>query len=260
MTPIVWHAVGMADVPDDDEWLDAREAARFATMSYPKRLSESRLGRWTAKSTAARFLDLPPGREALARVSVRNAMDGAPELSLDGRSAGVAIAMTDRSDWAVTALRRGHERIGCDLEVVEARSPAFVADYFTPAEQALVAAGDHDLMANLIWSAKESALKVLRTGLRRDTRTVEVDLHPADDASDGAWRPFRVAVADGAPQTGWWIRHGAFVLTIASATPSGEPHALDEPSPLAAAVPGHRWMEQLHVDAPPSSPLEGSGA
>lgn len=168
--------------------------------------------------------------------------------------------MTDRSDWAVTALRAGAERIGCDLEVVELRSRAFVADYFTPAEQALVAAGGHDLMANLIWSAKESALKVPRTGLRRDTRTAEVDLLPSADVPDGVWRPFRVTVADGAEQTGWWIRHGDFVLTVASSIPSDEPRSLDEPSPLATAEPGHRWMQQLRSVGPVSFRPDGPGA
>ena len=74
--------------------------------------------------------------------------------------------------------------VGCDLELVEPRSALFVRDYFTAAERERVAAAparEHDELANLIWCAKESALKVLRTGLRRDTRSVEVELgtsHP----------------------------------------------------------------------------------
>jgi len=70
--------------------------------------------------------------------------------------------------------------IGCDLEIVEPRSDAFVEDFLTAAERSLVAgAPDEDarhLLANLVWCGKESALKVLRTGLRRDTRSVEVSL------------------------------------------------------------------------------------
>ena len=48
-----------------------------------------------------------------------------------------------------------------------------------------------DAVANLIWSAKESALKVLRTGLRRDTRSVDVSLLP-DPPVDG-WQPAQLA-------------------------------------------------------------------
>ena len=73
--------------------------------------------------------------------------------------------------------------VGCDLELVEPRTPGFVADFLTAAEQQSVASRpDPDAAANLIWSAKESALKVLQTGLRRDTRSVEVAVdEPRDD-------------------------------------------------------------------------------
>lgn len=68
--------------------------------------------------------------------------------------------------------------MGCDLELIEARIPGFVGDFFTATEQRLIdsrpAGDERDMAANLVWSAKESALKVLRTGLRRDTRTLEV--------------------------------------------------------------------------------------
>lgn len=252
---IEWHAVGVDDVPPDDDWLDAFELRRFARMTHAKRLSESRMSRWTAKTTAAAALGLPTDRAGLARIAVRNAPDGAPELFVDGEPARAVIAMTDRSDWAVTAVRSGTERIGCDLEVVERRSPAFVADYFTPVEQELVAAGDHDVMANLIWSAKESALKVLRTGLRRDTRTVDVAIEPVGADVRGSWLPFTVSVDDGAPQWGWWIRYGDFLLTVAAAIEVPLPESLTEPPTLASAKPTHRWMRSLiPTGDPPTRP------
>lgn len=257
MTDIVWNGVGMQDVPDDDEWVDDADRRRLEHMRFAKRRSESRLGRWAARTTAATFLGLSHGRDDLARVAVRNAADGAPELFVDGEAIDVSIAMTDRADWAVTAIRHGHHRIGCDLELVEPRSRAFVTDYFTVEEQATVAAGDPDVLANLIWSAKESALKVLRTGLRRDTRSVSVSLGGRE--KDG-WGDFTVAVSDGAPQWGWWIRHGDFLLTVASATPSEPPRAIVDPSPLATARPGHRWMSELPVDGATSQHLAGGGA
>lgn len=242
MSDFVWHAAGMSDVPHDDAWLDDLERERFARMAFPKRVSEARLGRWVAKTTAASFLGIGDDRSGLARVTVRNAHDGAPELFVDGRPADAIIAMSDRSDWAVTAIRRGGVRVGCDIEVVEHRSERFVRDYFTPAERALVAGGDRDLLANLIWSAKESALKVLRTGLRRDTRTVEV----VPNSIDGpGWHSFSLRVEGAPDQWGWWVRYNDFVLTVACAAPCEPPVALVEPSPLASAVPTHRWMDEL---------------
>ena len=63
--------------------------------------------------------------------------------------------------------------LGCDLEVIEPRSEEFVADYFTTEEQKMVSQApiaDRSKLLALLWSAKESALKALREGLRFDTR------------------------------------------------------------------------------------------
>jgi 4'-phosphopantetheinyl transferase len=134
--------------------------------------------------------------------------------------------------------------LGCDLELVEPRSGAFVADFLSPSEQGLVAAAEageaRDLVANLVWCGKESALKVLRTGLRRDTRSVEVSL-PGGPKEDG-WTPLRVRAAEGRVFPGWWQRFGAFVLTVAAAEPVPPPRAFVDPPSLATAVPAHSWL------------------
>lgn len=238
MSGPLWHSCGMAGVPAGTEWLAAAEANRFSGMRYRKRRTEALLGRWTAKRTIAAALGLGDDPADLATVVVRNAADGAPEVFVDDSPVDLAIAMTDRADWAVAAIRHGPDRIGCDLELIEPRSDHFIADYFTPAEQALIDVGDRDLLANLIWSAKESALKVLRTGLRRDTRSAVVS--PIPGKGDG-WTGLSVTV-DGSRQSGWWIRYGDFVLTVTAAVPIEPPHALVEPPPLASAVPSHSWM------------------
>ena len=243
MSRIVWHACGIGEVPDDDAWMDDGERLRFARMRYAKRLSEARLGRWTAKSTVALAFGRASEARVLSEIRIRNAPDGAPELFVDDAHQPYVIAMTDRADWAVTALREGPDRIGCDLELVEPRTRRFVEDYFTPAEVNAVDAGEHDVLANLIWSAKESSLKVLRTGLRRDTRTVEVRLDPG---SGQEWTPFVVDVDGGSDRHhGWWRRFGEFLLTIAAAVPVEPPIGLIDPTPLASAVPGHAWMDAL---------------
>lgn len=235
-----WWAAGIDQVPSSDAWVDDVEAARFSTMRFAKRRSESKLARFTAKQTVARFLEQPLAPEDLRRVTVRNASDGAPYVSVDGHNGELEIAMTDRADWAVCAVATEAGRIGCDLELVETRSAAFVRDYFTAAEQERAAAlGDNSLAANLIWSAKESALKVLRTGLRRDTRTVEVTL---TDRSEAGWRELNVQVDQERTLPGWWIRYGDFVLSIVSEHPTGPPVSLVTPPSLAAAEPGHAWM------------------
>jgi 4'-phosphopantetheinyl transferase len=232
----------MGEVTDDNGWLNPPEAVRFDSMRYAKRLTEARLGRWTAKQTVTRISGIEPTRAGMRRVLIRNAMDGAPEAFIDSAPAPVTIAMTDRADWAVCAVIDAPHRVGCDLELVEPRSERFVRDYFTPAEvdAVLGGPGDTGLLANLVWSAKESALKVLRTGLRRDTRSVEVAL---EDGPAGSWVPLRVTAEEGRVFPGYWVRHGEFVLTLAAEVEIAPPISLVEPTPLATATPAHTWTQ-----------------
>jgi 4'-phosphopantetheinyl transferase len=236
----------MADVPADDAWLSPREAAWIARMRFPKRRSEFRLGRWTAKRALALFLRRDGSAEGLRAIEIGRAPDGAPHPLVDGRPAEAYVTMTDRADQAVCLVGPPGPALGCDLELVEPRSDAFVADFLTPAEQRLVGEADageaRDLLANLVWCGKESALKVLRTGLRRDTRSVEVSL-PAGRAVDG-WAPLAVRAAEGPVFPGWWRRFGAFVLTAAATEPFAPPRPLVEPPSLATAVPAHSWLSE----------------
>jgi 4'-phosphopantetheinyl transferase len=238
---LFFFSQGMGDVPASDEWLSPLEAAYIARLRFPKRRLEFRLGRWTAKKALALYL----GREDadLARIVIDRAPDGAPAPIVDGRAAEAYVTMTDRADQAVCVVGPPGTRLGCDLEVVEPRSGGFVTDYLTPAEQALVREVSTDearaLLANLVWCGKESSLKVLRTGLRRDTRSVEVSL-PSAPPIDG-WEPLAVATAEGARHSGWWRRFGAFVLTVVATEPFAPPRSLVEPPTLATAAPAESW-------------------
>jgi 4'-phosphopantetheinyl transferase len=107
--------------------------------------------------------------------------------------------------------------VGCDLEVVEQRSRRFVNDFFTDRERAAVQrtpSAHRDRHVALTWSAKESALKVLRVGLRRDTRRVEVEIEDPE-ATEENWHPLRVTVS---PERrcfhGWWHQDEDLVLTV----------------------------------------------
>jgi 4'-phosphopantetheinyl transferase len=240
---LAWLSQGMADAPAADDWLSAREAAWVARMRFPKRRGEFRLGRWTAKTALALYLGRGRSAAELRAIEIDRAPDGAPLPLLDGRPAGAFVTMTDRADQAVCVVGPPGSAIGCDLELIEPRSDAFVADYLTGPEQRLVldaAPGEaRELVANLIWSGKESALKVLRSGLRRDTRSVAVSL-PERPAVLG-WSALQVTAAEGLEFPGWWRRFGSFVLTLAAAGPCPPPRPLVHPPGLATARPAHSW-------------------
>jgi 4'-phosphopantetheinyl transferase len=205
-----WLTRSLADVPGDDGWLTEPERAVLATLVYPKRRSDWRLGRWTAKAVVASVTGA-----ARERVSILAAGDGAPEAFVDGRPAGVSVSISHRAGSAVAVAGSG--QVGCDLEVVEARSRAFVEDWLTRAEREWAAADD--LRTNLVWTVKEAAAKVRREGLRLDFRSAEAVI----DDGGGPWRPFVVEWGDRATR-GWWRADGGWVMAFAAEPATGPPH------------------------------------
>ena len=220
---VYWLEQTTADLPDHDDWLSAAEAARSSAMRFAKRRADWRLGRWTAKNAVAAHLHL----HSLATIEILAAPSGAPEAFVAGEPAPVTISLSHRGGRAVCAVAAAGVLLGCDLEIVEARSEAFATDYFTAEEQALVArapVSDRPRMLALLWSGKESVLKALRTGLRLDTRSVSVDpvgaLLPAIEET---WHPLHGRYA-GQDFPGWWQQTADVVRTMVAVPAPVPPH------------------------------------
>ena len=242
-----WLALGEDALPAGQQWLAPGEAASLAGLRYTKRRTEYLLRRLVTKHAVASVTGRPTDPATLAGIEVRNAPSGAPYVCVDGAPLGLGVSISDRAGWAVCVTCPAGPRhpVGCDLELVEPRTPGFVRDFLTAAEQRSVAsrpAGDErDAAANLIWSAKESALKLLRTGLRRDTRTLEVTL--AAPRVDG-WGALTVHAVEGTVFPGWWRREGRFLLTVAAEVVGPPPVAPGDPGVLAPAAPRHSWLDR----------------
>lgn len=211
-----------AEVPAGEGWLSAAERATLAGLRFSARRCDWRLGRWAARRAVAAVL----GVESEG-VEVRPAADGAPEALVDGRPAPVTISISHRAGLGACLAVRAPALAGCDLELVEPRSPALARDFFTPAELAWVgsaAPACRDLAVALVWSAKESALKAMREGLRLDTREVEVALGVS---AAGRWRALSVGHAT-RTFGGWWRPEGRHVLTVVT-EPAGAPPRAEGP-------------------------------
>ena len=226
MTAPAWLTRCSADVPAGDGWLGSRERAVLAGLHVPKRREDWRLGRWTAKTAVAAHLGADP-----ARIEILAAADGAPEAWLDGAPLPLSVSLSHRAGRAVAAVTASPDAVGCDLELIEPRSPAFVRQWLGPREQALVAqraGAERDTLANLLWSAREAAAKVRREGLRLDVRRADVEL---GGGGGGDWHRFSVRWGDGAPATsGWWRCGPEWVLTIAGGPGLQPPSRLSAPS------------------------------
>ncbi len=216
----------LSDLPDDDRWLAPDERLRAAGFRFPKRRNEWLLGRWTAKRALRSFLILH-GQSALdlACLEIRSAPDGAPEAFQGTGPAPVSLALSHSDGQGFCVIAPPGVEVGCDIEAMLRRDLKFLDDYFVDEERSLVAqapAEARSQLATLIWSAKESALKCLREGLRRDTRSVHV--HLGEEGKSG-WNAMTVQCLQSSRVFhGWWRNIGTeYVQTVAAGSPAQEP-------------------------------------
>jgi 4'-phosphopantetheinyl transferase len=224
MDTLGWLSRHAADVPAGDDWLGPDERRVLAGIRLPRRRADWLLGRWTAKSAISAWLSVPP-----VRIQILAAADGAPEAWLDGRPLPLSVTLSHRGGRALAAVADAPALAGCDLELIEPRSDAFIREWLAPEEQRRAFDSGPDeraSFANLVWSAKEAAAKVRREGLRLDVRNAVVS--PADaGAGAGDWQPISVDWNDGAATTsGWWRAEPGWVMVLAGEPPSGPPQRL----------------------------------
>jgi 4'-phosphopantetheinyl transferase len=234
---VYWLEQNVTDVPLHDDWLSPGEKASLNAMRFPKRRADWLLGRWTAKRALSFHLNARGDPQALASIEVRPAASGAPEIFVADQPDRVGISISHRNGNALCAIAPFGAALGCDLELVEPRSDAFVTDYFTREEQALVAQAppaNRPFLVTLLWSAKESALKALHEGLRFDTRSVLVSLpegvEPPKQGEEmqlcSRWRPLEVHCSEGEVFHGWWRQAGDVLRTLVAAPAPSQPMAL----------------------------------
>jgi len=234
---VYWLEQNEADVPVYNDWLASSELLRLSGMRFAKRRADWRLGRWTAKNAVAAYLNLSDQIGRLTEIEIRPAPSGAPEVFLSNVRAPVTISLTHREGTAACAIANEGVLLGCDLEIVEPHGDAFIADYFTDEERALIARGDDkNFFSALLWSAKESTLKALQQGLRLDPRGVMVQpcepqpgvgiLTPGV-AEERIWTRLEVRHESGRAFTGWWQRTAKLVRTVVSDPSSCPPLLLD---------------------------------
>jgi 4'-phosphopantetheinyl transferase len=240
---IYWVEQSLSDVPVDNGWLAESELRCLERLRIPKRRDDWRLGRWTAKRAIATVLGPPKHDFHLTQIEVLAASSGAPEAYVGHQPASVSISLSHRNGVAACALAQSTIPLGCDLELIEPRSNAFVCDYFTDKEQAYIAsrsASERDQLVAILWGSKESALKALRLGLTVDTRSVNVCLadqtyvcdeqsatngshRSAPSCSPDEWHPFQAIFEHNKPLYGWWTTSASVVKTFATFEPAKPP-------------------------------------
>jgi len=263
---IFWLTQSWRDLPQVElelvppAYLSVSEEARWQALRSEKRRRDWLLGRWTAKLLLQAAIQEQSGElPTLSDLAIASRPDGAPCLDWPTARNGsmVTLSLSHSGEYAACAaafspgLGGAGVNLGIDIEKVEPRSPRFAADYFTPAEAALVerTPGEgRDVLVTAIWSAKEAALKAKQLGLRVDTRSVACRIELPDKLPGRLpdhWLPFEVewdAVrlrSSGFPFTGilptrGWCRFQAgYIITLVAQSPLVPHH-----DPLRPVAPG----------------------
>jgi 4'-phosphopantetheinyl transferase len=231
-------------VPDSLHWLTFHERARYEGFRFDKRRRDWLLGRWAAKIALLGVSGLP--ERDIKRFEIASAPNGAPLPRLDGRPYQARLSLSHSNNRAFSTVSAGTRALGCDIELVEPRSEVFVETYFTESERVHVERTSplfRDSLVTKIWSAKESTLKALRTGLQADTRSVEVIDN--GDCAGADWDIARTIVADAGEFSCLWRLDGQFVLSIVTRDP------VETPIPVADHRSARTLGRRQFVARPP---------
>ena len=210
------------EVPLGNGWLTSEEQRVQAGLAVAKRRDDWRLGRWLAKRAVVACLAGRTDGIQPSDVAVAARSDGAPEAHVPAVGGGipVSISISHSEGFGLAIAAIGDVAVGCDVERITEHSERFVEDYFTTEERGAL---DHTPPAlrstgvTLIWSAKEAALKVLKQGLRVDTRTVVVHLPgtlQTHSPSAGRWSTIQVRIPGDRRLKGYWCADDDFIWTI----------------------------------------------
>ena len=225
MDRIFWLTQTSAQIPANDHWLSEPERMIVLGLRFAMRRNDWLLGRWTAKQALRLFL--ADQHLFLSSLEIRAAADGAPEAFFERKPAGVSLSISHSRDRCLCAVGIRDMPVGCDLEWIEPREVNFENDYFTPEEISFVMHSPlaREVASNLIWSAKETTLKIIRKGLTRDTRSVLIS--PAFGGNEQSWNVWTGRCLESSRVfRGWWRTSEGYIYTIASDRPGSIPEQL----------------------------------
>ena len=213
MVELGWLTRDLGDVPRHDRWLSEPEREALSALRVPKRRADWRLGRWTAKAAVAAWRRVP-----LEAVVVIAADDGAPEALIDGDPAAVALSLSHRAGRALAAVGDPRSALGCDLEALEPRSPAFLREWLAPAECDLVMAqaGEGRDLGGEPRLDGEGGRFEGSTGGTATERSQSAGRGRAMAQSLGSWARLRVTWENGLVESGWWRRDPGWVMALVS--------------------------------------------
>ncbi len=216
----VWYLIqDITNVPTETGWLSPKEYKTVQSFKIEKRRNDWLLGRWTSKKLIQDYYLTRNFNYKLHELEIIAAENGQPQLFINGKTQRINFSISHSEGCAFCVLNGHASSIGCDIEALLPRSEGLMTDFFTKDEIVVVEkqleTDKKIFITNLTWSAKESVLKVLKEGLRIDTRKINVFDFTQQITNE--WKPFKSVYQETKKDFwGWYKKHQNFVLTCAS--------------------------------------------
>jgi 4'-phosphopantetheinyl transferase len=216
---IFWMVLDEVSIPGNTNWLSPGELERYQSFRFDKRKQDWLSGRWVAKKLIFSLLETENSL-SMVDITVGNHPAGDPFVTVRGEILNGSLSISHRGEKSAAAFTSiPFTSIGIDLELIEEKSEGFIEDYFTEGETKGVMSFEkvenRDLLASLLWSAKEAMLKAHQIGLRIDTRELELEI-PSGESCVG-WCPIEIlrCPAEMQPMVLYWKQIDHFLITLA---------------------------------------------
>lgn len=202
----------LGDLPGDLDWLHPGELAFMQTLRFENRRNNWLLGRWTAKQALLSLLENGGMVLEMKDIFIRKTASGAPVAEFGIPVPPCSLSISHRAGHAIVVAAPGDVLIGCDLELVEPRSEAFIADYFSDRERECIRK-DPPFFSNLLWCVKESVMKARGEGMRIHPGRIEVEVD--GQANEGGWHKALARLNPGGIiYPGCWRRERDFIWAV----------------------------------------------
>ena len=221
--PIFWCLHRISDLiselnlADLSIYLGDHEEEVYQKLRFAKRQTDWLGGRMAAKRLM-QMVDARWNQKQTNEIEILSEESGAPYLVISGWQGNPGrVSISHSNGYVFCAYSPDEIQMGVDLELIEPRTGEFAGDFFTEKEVDQISTLENTnkiLFVTVIWSGKESVLKALSTGLRVDTRSVEVVLPGLTEESTG-WSKLGLKsnLINENSLSLVWRREGDFVLT-----------------------------------------------
>lgn len=221
--PIFWclhrisDLISEVNLADPSSYLGGREKEIYQKLRFVKRQNDWLGGRLAAKRLM-QMVDARWNQKQRSEIEILSEERGAPYPMISGWQGNSGrVSISHSNGYVFCAYSSNEIQMGVDLEMIEPRAGEFAGDFFTEKEVGQLSTlgnTNKTLFVTVIWSGKESVLKALSTGLRVDTRSIEVVL-PGFSEESTRWSRLGLMsnlVKDNSLSL-VWRREGDFVLT-----------------------------------------------